>query len=186
MAATAGSKTPRRTTTPARKPPAARQTAGRPAQVPSVTPSQAGVVKSLGDPRLQGSTGDQLAALQGQVRRGDPADIQAQLADLQRQLAELTQGTPPAPPPRHAEIAAPADPDVLGLPGVKPLRLVTSSEPESRHPLVYIDGEPITVPDELSRERHPRIHAPRRWRHRNGPAHGAGLPAQRRARRGRV
>jgi hypothetical protein len=117
-----------------RKPAAARQQAGTPAPPPATEPATA-LITSLGDPGQD--TAAQLAALQAQV-----AQLQAQQA-----------AAPAAPRAEVARPAGPEAPDILGIPGLKPLVLTTPEDgdkPPGRHPLVYIDGEPITVPDEVS------------------------------------
>ena len=114
-------------TAKASRTPAARQRAGRPPAQPATQPAQA-TVTSLGDP----SAG-------------------AQLARLQAQIDSLRAAQAAAPHPA-LPAGRPEDPDILGIPGLKPLRLSTTDvEPLStgRHPLFYIDDREYTVPDEV-------------------------------------
>jgi len=97
------------------------------------------------------------AAGQQAVQDDELAQMRAEIAELRRQAAEARQEraaiepVPPAPL-RPALPVSPADPDILGIPGLKPLRLTTDDDdkPVTRHPLFYIDGEAVTIPDEVS------------------------------------
>lgn len=75
------------------------------------------------------------------------AGLQAQIDALRQQPDRIRQQAP-APPPLPV---LDSDPDIAGLPGIKPLRLTTPDRPRAttRHPLIYIDGEPVTIPDEI-------------------------------------
>jgi hypothetical protein len=119
-----------------RKTPAARQRAGTPPAPQATQPAQAQIT-SLGDPG-QDDTAAQLA------------ELRAELATLRQQAAAAPA---PQPAPQRPAPPRPEVPDILGIPGLKPLLLTTpedGDEPPARHALVYIDGEPITVPDEVS------------------------------------
>jgi hypothetical protein len=94
---------------------------------------------------------------------GDPAAdalaiLRAEVAELRQQAAQARAERAvieaPQPPQRPALPVTPADPDIMGLPGIKPLRLTsdTDGKPVTRHPLFYIDGVAVTIPDEVSQQ----------------------------------
>lgn len=115
---------------------AAEARAGTPPAQPATQPAAASIT-SLGEPSQ------------------DIAELRAEIAELRRERQERAplEGSPiPPQPQRPALPVSPADPDILGIPGLKPLRLTTDDDdkPVTRHPLFYIDGEAVTVPDEVS------------------------------------